>query len=148
RLLLRQGTHAIHLVQFAVITAEQTFFVPLERSEEKDFDETARLLESRGGFEPVVVDGGADALGIVTVHDGSPLEDGEIIAPSGEGHDAYQKPQALLAAGGRRREAHDAHQTPGASRAGGGRRGRQLDVLVEGTYYLNRLFATVELVPK
>ena len=32
--------------------------------------------------------------------------------------------------------------------AGGGRRGRQHQVLVEGTYYVNRLFATVELVPK
>jgi uncharacterized membrane protein YqiK len=128
RMLLRQGTHAVHLVQFAVITAEQTFFVPLDASEEKDFEETARLIESRRGFEPVVVDGGADALGIVTVHDGAPLADGEIIAPSVEGHDAYQNPEAFLAAGGRR--------------------GRQLDVLVEGTYYLNRLFATVELVPK
>jgi len=27
-------------------------------------------------------------------------------------------------------------------------RGRQLQVLVEGTYYLNRLFATVEMIPK
>jgi uncharacterized membrane protein YqiK len=30
----------------------------------------------------------------------------------------------------------------------GGLRGRQLQVLVEGTYYLNRLFATVEMIPK
>ncbi len=27
-------------------------------------------------------------------------------------------------------------------------RGRQLQVLVEGTYYINRLFATVEMIPK
>jgi uncharacterized membrane protein YqiK len=32
--------------------------------------------------------------------------------------------------------------------AANGLRGRQLQVLVEGTYYLNRLFATVELIPK
>jgi uncharacterized membrane protein YqiK len=128
RMLLRQGTHAIHLVQFAVITADRTFFVPLERSEEKDFDETARLIESRGGFEPVVVDGAQDVVGLVTVHDGPPLGDGEIIAPSVGGHEAFQEPEAFLAAGGRR--------------------GRQLDVLVEGTYYLNRLFATVDLVAK
>ena len=32
--------------------------------------------------------------------------------------------------------------------AAGGCRGRQLQVLVEGTYYINRLFATVELIPK
>ena len=30
----------------------------------------------------------------------------------------------------------------------GGLRGRQLQVLVEGTYYLNRLFATVQMIPK
>jgi len=30
----------------------------------------------------------------------------------------------------------------------GGQRGRQLQVLVEGTYYLNRLFATVEMIAK
>ena len=30
----------------------------------------------------------------------------------------------------------------------GGLRGRQLQVLVEGTYYVNRLFATVEMIPK
>jgi uncharacterized membrane protein YqiK len=32
--------------------------------------------------------------------------------------------------------------------AAGGRRGRQLQVLAEGTYFVNRLFATVELVQK
>jgi len=32
--------------------------------------------------------------------------------------------------------------------AAGGRRGRQERVLVEGTYYVNRLFATVEFIPK
>ena len=128
RMLLRQGTHAIHLVQFAVITEGQTFFVPLEHGEEKDFDQTARLIEARGGFEPVVIDGGQDVVGLVTVHDGPPLLDGEIIAPSVEGHEAFQDSETFLAAGGHR--------------------GRQLDVLVEGTYYLNRLFATVDLVPK
>jgi uncharacterized membrane protein YqiK len=30
----------------------------------------------------------------------------------------------------------------------GGLRGRQLQVLVEGTYYVNRLFGTVEMIPK
>ena len=30
----------------------------------------------------------------------------------------------------------------------GGLRGRQLQTLVEGTYYINRLFATVEMIPK
>ena len=32
--------------------------------------------------------------------------------------------------------------------AADGRRGRQLQVLVDGTYYINRLFATVEFIAK
>ncbi len=134
RLVLRQGTHAIHLVQFVVITEGQTFFVPLERNEKEEFAETARLIEGRGGFEPVVIDGAADVVGIVTVHDGPSLADGEIIAPS------------VRSAGGA--ASHEAFQDPEAFLAAGGRRGRQLDVLVEGTYYVNRLFATVDIVPK
>jgi len=33
-------------------------------------------------------------------------------------------------------------------RKAGGFRGRQLQVLVEGTYYVNRLFATIEMIQK
>src|SRR5262245_63133381 len=95
----------------------------------------ARVAE-RGGFEPVVLTGSDDVLGVVTIHDGPSLEPGEIIAPmvgddrgvAATDHNNFQDPERFL--------------------AGGGRRGRQLQVLVEGTYYLNRLFATVELVPK
>ena len=32
--------------------------------------------------------------------------------------------------------------------AAGGGKGRQLQVLVEGAYYINRLFATIERIPK
>lgn len=68
-------------------------------------------------------------MGIVTVHDGPPLSQGEIIAPSaGEDHSSFQDPEKFLASGGRR--------------------GKQLQVLTDGTYYINRLFATVELRPK
>lgn len=36
----------------------------------------------------------SDIMGIVTVHDGMPLEEGEIIAPSvGEGHASFQDPE-------------------------------------------------------
>lgn len=67
----------------------------------------------------------------MTVHDGAPLKTDEIIAPILEGkgsHDSFQDPEAFIAMGGQR--------------------GRQLQVLVEGTYYVNRLFATVEFVKK
>jgi len=128
RRVLREGTYAIHLVQFAVFTPAKTYFVPLDRTETTTFVEMARVLAERDGFEPIVIEGAADVIGVVTVHDGPTLADGEIIAPVVEGHGAFQDADRFLAAGGRR--------------------GRQLQVLVEGTYYVNRLFATVELIAK
>ena len=75
-------------------------------------------------------------VGVVTVHDGPSLPQGEIIAPlvGGEAgaaashHNSFQDTERFLTAGGKR--------------------GRQLEVLVEGTYFINRLFATVETIPK
>ena len=76
-----------------------------------------------------------DSIGIVTVHDGPSLGPGEIIAPPvgvepglAFWHNNYQNPQAFL--------------------NGGGRRGKQYYPLTDGTYFINRWFATVELIPK
>lgn len=136
RTILREGTYAINLAQFAVITEERVYFLPLNREEAAVFQEMATLLEIREGFSPIVIQGAEDRLGIVTVHDGPALADQQIIAPvvgatPADGttyHNCFQDPEKFLAAGGRR--------------------GRQLQVLVEGTYYINRLFATIELVSK
>ena len=43
---------------------------------------------------------------------------------------------------------HNSFQDIGRFLAAGGRRGRQEQVLVDGTYFLNRLFATVEVTGK
>ncbi len=43
---------------------------------------------------------------------------------------------------------HDNFQDPERFLKAGGFRGRQLQVLAEGTYSINRLFATVEMIPK
>ena len=43
---------------------------------------------------------------------------------------------------------HNKFQDPDKFLKAGGFRGRQLQVLVEGTYYVNRLFATVEMIQK
>ena len=96
----------------------------------------AAVIGERQGFTPVVIKGADDFVGIVTVHDGPSLGQGEIIAPvCGDDatdpatyHNNFQDPERFLAACGRR--------------------GRQLQVLVEGTYYINRLFATIETIPK
>ena len=87
------------------------------------------------GFGTHDVDFFLGASFLVTVHDGPSLPQGEIIAPTvGDHandlenyHNNFQDPERFLKAGGMR--------------------GRQLQVLVEGTYYINRLFATVEMIP-
>ncbi|TNY03007.1 hypothetical protein, partial [Escherichia coli] len=43
---------------------------------------------------------------------------------------------------------HNNFQEPEQFLAAGGYRGRQLQVIVEGTWYINRLFATIEEVAK
>ena len=83
------------------------------------------------------IKGADDLVGIVTVHDGPSLPQGEIIAPVGG-----RRP------GGRARPTTTTSRTRSASSPPAGVRGRQLQVLVEGTYYINRLFATVEMIPK
>jgi uncharacterized membrane protein YqiK len=136
RKILREGTYAINLAQFVVITGERLYYLPLEASETATFKQMAELIESRRGFEPVVIKGQEDLIGIVTVHDGPSLPLDEIIAPV-VGGSSTSDPNY-----------HNNFQDPDAFLKGSGRRGRQLQVLVEGTYYINRLFATAEMIKK
>ena len=136
RAILREGTYAINLAQFAVITEERVYFLPLNREERAVFAEMSTVLTERGGFSPLVLEGSADVLGVVTVQDGPALSGEQIIAP-------------IVGASSTATESyHNSFQDPEKFLAAGGRRGRQLQVLVEGTYYINRLFATIELVNK
>jgi len=136
RTLLREGAYAINLAQFVVVTKKRTYALRLEASEMQLLDQMAEIIEGRGGFEPVVIKDAEDQLGIVTVHDGPALAAGEIIAPMVDSDPAH--PDTF----------HNSFQDPEKFLAAGGRRGRQLQVLVEGTYYINRLFATVERIAK
>jgi uncharacterized membrane protein YqiK len=131
RRVLREGTYAINLAQFVVLTEDGLHYLPLSKDEDGVFRNMAAVLQSRAGFSPVVIT--SDSVGIVTVHDGPSLDQGEIIAPTVGGtpdthHNSFQDAERFLAAGGRR--------------------GRQHEVLVEGTFYINRLFSTVEMIPK
>lgn len=136
RMILREGTYAINLAQFIVITEERVYALPLNRDEETVINQMANLIGERGGFRPVVIKDSDDMVGIVTVHDGPSLTDGEIIAPT-MGDDPSQ-PDTY----------HNNFQDPERFLRAGGRRGRQLQALAEGTYYINRLFATIEMIPK
>jgi uncharacterized membrane protein YqiK len=135
RQILREGTYAINLVQFVVITNEAVSYLPLNKDEAEVFKRMAALIAERHGFDPIVIRGSDDLVGVVTVQDGPSLPQGELIAPvvgddvnDPNCHNKFQDPEKFLLAGGMR--------------------GRQLQVLVEGTYYINRLFATVEAIAK
>jgi uncharacterized membrane protein YqiK len=136
RKILREGTYAFNTAQFVVITNERVHFLPLDPTEADTFKRMAALIGDRGGFEPVVIKDAADSIGIVTVHDGPSLPDGQIIAPTVG--DEAATPELY----------HNNFQDPEKFLLAGGLRGRQLQTLVEGTYYVNRLFATVEMIPK
>ncbi|MEA5077719.1 MAG: SPFH domain-containing protein [Anaerolineaceae bacterium] len=136
RQILREGTYALNLAQFIVITEERVYFLPLNRDDEVVIQNMTQVIKSRSGFSPVVIKDSDDTIGVVTVHDGPSLPSGEIIA-SVVGTDVND-PVTY----------HNNFQMPDRFIAAGGMRGRQLQVLVEGTYYLNRLFATVEMIQK
>ena len=140
RAILREGVYAINVALFVVITEEAVHSLYQGDGREIEmFKKWQKELSEIGGFSPLVIDknrGQADdLLGIVTVHDGPALEPGEIIAPpvatdpsAPHYHSNYQDIEAFLKAGGRR--------------------GRQYVPITDGTYFLNRWFASVEIVPK
>ncbi|MFN8411237.1 MAG: SPFH domain-containing protein [Anaerolineales bacterium] len=134
--ILREGTYAINLMQFVVITEGRVFSLPLNRDENAIIQGMADIITERQGFRPIVIKDTDDKIGVVTVHDGPSLQQGEIIAPI-VGDDP-KEPDTY----------HNKFQDPDRFLAAGGFRGRQLQVLVEGTYNINRLFATVETLPK
>ena len=136
RAILREGTYAVNTAQFVVVTRDQVYGLMLERADTDLFNQMHDLIEERAGFVAVVIKDAVDEIGIVTVHDGPALSANQIIAPevgidqsaSATFHNSFQDPEKFISAGGRR--------------------GRQLQVLVEGSYFINRLFATVEMVAK
>jgi regulator of protease activity HflC (stomatin/prohibitin superfamily) len=74
-----------------------------------------------------------DTIGVVSIQDGPTIGSGEIIAPEvkatgGPDHNYFQDPEAFLALGGKR--------------------GKQLQVLTDGTFFINRWFGTVEIKAK
>src|SRR5580692_1530919 len=136
RKVLREGTYAINTTQFAIITDDRVYGHALSERERGVLEGMQLTISERWGFSPFVLASDADLVGIVTVHDGPSLPPGEIIAPE-VGTDL--RDQEVF---------HNNFQEPEKFLKAGGLRGRQLQVVVEGTWYINRLFATVEAVPK
>ncbi|HEV3145690.1 MAG TPA: SPFH domain-containing protein [Gemmataceae bacterium] len=150
RAILREGVYAINQALFVVITTNAAYRLPMQGQQElQSIRSWQEELNEMDGFTPVIIGGPidtvdplhpeakikVDSMAIVTVHDGPSLPPGEIIAPAvgfdrnaPNYHNNYQDPEAFLRAEGRR--------------------GRQYYPLTDGTYFINRWFATVELKPK
>ncbi|HEX4609384.1 MAG TPA: SPFH domain-containing protein [Urbifossiella sp.] len=146
RAILREGVYAINPAAFVVMTESRAYSLLhlLDAQESTAVEAWHKQLTECGGFHPVVIGGSSaagatevhdDLIGVVTVHDGPSLPPGEIIAPAvgtepdgASYHNNYQDPEAFLAAAGRR--------------------GRQYAPLTDGTYFINRWFASVEMVAK
>ncbi len=155
RAILREGLFAINLSVFVVITEDQVFSGPVNDGDDKRYQDWQAQLQGMSGFSPVLIGFGgresqgrsemtaataeftvtaSDTIGVVTVHDGPSIESGEVIAP-----------EIKPAAG---KHDHNYFQDPEAFLALGGRRGKQLQVVTDGTFFINRWFATVEMKPK
>ena len=150
RPILREGLYAINLGLFVVITENAVYRLDLQgQNELKTLVSWQAELKMVDGFDPVVIGAQVeapdpintdrkilvDSIGIVTVQDGPSLPPGEIIAPAvgTERTDKYF---------------HNNFQDTEAFLAAGGRRGRQYVPLTDGTYFINRWFATIEVIPK
>jgi uncharacterized membrane protein YqiK len=150
RAFLREGVFALNLALFVVITEDGVLSGPVHEAAAR-YADWHRQLQAISGFSPVVIGHGGrthaakdgeredtglashDTIGVVTVHDGPPIDPSEIIAPEvrprGErDHGYFQDCEAFLELGGRR--------------------GKQLQALTDGTFFVNRWFATVETAPK
>ncbi len=151
RAILREGVYAINTALFVVITEDRVYTGPIRDADDRRYLSWQEELQQSNAFFPVVIGHSgiqgettqapatgelmpSDTIGVVTVHDGFSIESGDIIAPEvkdekGEkDHNYFQDPEAFLAMNGRR--------------------GKQLQVLTDGTYFINRWFATVEIHPK
>src|SRR3954463_4246449 len=159
--ILREGVYAINLALFVVITEDRVFSGPVKESADR-YESWKAQLASLRAFDPVVIGAGqsrfhanladtsaseagsapslaaaspdfnpsTDTIGVVSIQDGPTIGSGEIIAPE------------VKAAGGRD---HNYFQDPEAFLALGGKRGKQLQVLTDGTFFINRWFGTVEI---
>jgi uncharacterized membrane protein YqiK len=149
RQILREGTYAFNLAQFIIITKDKVHSIFTSKDESQQIETMRSDLARVDGFSPVVIGSlnsnsrddfdntlrTKDTIGIVTVNEGPTPDNAAIIAPIvGEGidhefyHNNFQEPEKFLAANGRK--------------------GKQMQVLTDGVYFINRMFANVDIVPK
>ncbi|GKX68128.1 SPFH domain-containing protein [Inconstantimicrobium mannanitabidum] len=146
RSILREGTYAFNLSAFIILTEATDYYINIGNN--REVEQIKRMsddLRAQNGFRPVVIKEGTrnaagepikDPMAIITIQDGPSLANGEIIAPV-VGQDPSQ-PETY----------HNNFQNPEAFLKAGGYRGKQYQVISDGTYFINRLFASIDIIPK
>lgn len=141
RQILREGTYAFNLAQFMIITRDKVHSVFTSKDEIAQVEAMRAGLERDAGFEPIHIgvygnnNSSIDNIGIVTINEGPTPDKFAIIAPivaedvnDPNYHNNFQEPEKFLAAGGRK--------------------GKQMQVITDGVYFINRMFASVDIIPK
>ncbi len=103
RAILREGVYAINLALFVVVAEDRVYQGPVPEKNPAIYAGWQAQLRAIDGFDPVVVGTGSgvphdgrddtaanpstaasmrdDDIAVITVHDGAPIESGEVIAP-------------------------------------------------------------------
>ena len=166
--ILREGVYAINLGLFVVITEERVFSGPVRESADR-YESWKAQLASMRAFDPVVIGTGAGGQNHfrANVADSSASEAGVAAivrrrtAPSSIrtsirlASSASRTGRRLARARSSLRKSkrsperdHNYFQDPEVFLELGGRRGKQLQVLTDGTFFINRWFGTVEIKAK
>jgi uncharacterized membrane protein YqiK len=158
RSFLREGVYAVNLAMFVVITNENVYSLNIDSDDEcKTIEHWYDELAEVDGFSPIIIESkhyvdnkepessplvqgivhykSSDSIGIVAIHDGPSLESGEVIAP-------------MVGTSSDKENYHNNFQDIERFFKAGGKRGKQLQTLTDGTYFINRWFATIEVMPK
>lgn len=134
--ILRPGTYSINLAQFVVITKDELHLIKIgDDNDSALVEEIKQRLLMENGFEPLVIND-ESKMAVVTTNEGDTLPQGETIAPI-VGADS-KNPETY----------HNNFQSPEIFLKAGGYRGKQHQVITEGTYFINRLFASIEIQNK
>ena len=154
RAILREGVYAINLAFFVVMTENMVYRAAGHRRRQDRTGQSIlnwqKELRQVDGFGPVVVGGPVETMDPIRSRS---EDDGGLASASSPSTTARRSPPGEIiappsATSPTTPNYHNNYQDPEAFLRSGGRRGRQYVPLTDGTYFINRWFATVELMPK
>ena len=172
RAILREGTYALNLIQFVVLSEQRLYFMALDGNDRDIIERMGAALDKIQGFRPVVIGGGSNDL--VQLSDAQrktdrgpaktrPKAPTNQSAPSRSARATWwaSSPSTTVPRCRRTRSSPrwwaptpsprpstTTSRTPRSSSRRAACAASSTRFLTDGTYFVNRLFATVEFVPK